>query len=484
MGGAVFLSYSREDREAARRIAEALKAEAISVSWDRDIPVGRDYQDVIEEMLSDASCAIVLWSSNSITSKWVRTEATYAMEREILLPILIEPVKIPFAFKLVQAEDFTGWSGDAQAEDWRRLVLQIRAMTRAEPAELASTVSNPPASVAAPAPSAAPVKHPRPIGAFLTISGLAVLAIVWIFGLKSPSAPFAAIIGVALMILLLFRAAEADISPRMRALATQWLLPRPGGIRVNTAEALNHLFEAMFGREHFSAFCFVRATVASVVFLGMLLILARTVLGATVQFNAGVWISLFLFGGSVNILGDYSSLYCTRIMLRLYKKGVNIGIIVIADFLITAAIFVSAIGLGIFVIYYISILNHDTSMLGGDLLAGAVLRDLTRVVRQPYLDLYAPSSPDLLPVGQQRLIYASAITTFMTTIWLWAALLLSPIVRLLVWAGGAGLTAIGFIFDVHNTPFAALGYLGALIVLVAGGCVWGASEAVSAIFAL
>ncbi len=237
MGGAVFLSYSREDREAARRIAEALKAEAISVSWDRDIPVGRDYQDVIEEMLSDASCAIVLWSSNSITSKWVRTEATYAMEREILLPILIEPVKIPFAFKLVQAEDFTGWSGDAQAEDWRRLVLQIRAMTGAEPAELASTVSNPPASVAAPAPSAAPVKRPRPIGAFLTISGLAVLAIVWIFGLKSPSAPFAATIGVALMILLLFRAAEADISPRMRALATQWLLPRPGGIRVNTAAA-------------------------------------------------------------------------------------------------------------------------------------------------------------------------------------------------------------------------------------------------------
>jgi hypothetical protein len=311
--------------------------------------------------------------------------------------------------------------------------------------------------------------------------GIGLLAIVWVWGLKAPSAFFAVIIGIAVMILLLFKTAEADISPQMRALATQWLLPRTGGIRVNTGEALNQLFQAMFGREHFSAFCFVRSTVASSTFLAILLILARTVLGATVQFNMGVWISLFLFGGSVNMLGDYCSLYCTRLMLRLYKNGANILVVLTVDLCITTSIYLGSIALGIFVIYLISALNHDTSMLRGDSLAGAVVRDWTLVVRQPYLDLYDSSSPDLLPTGQQRLLIASGITTFMTTIWLWAVLLLSPVVRLMVWAGSAGLTTVGFIFDVHNTPFAAIGYLGALIVLLAGSCVWGASEVFAAI---
>jgi hypothetical protein len=126
-------------------------------------------------------------------------------------------------------------------------------------------------------------------------------------------------------------------------------------------------------------------------------------------------------------------------------------------------------------------LNNDVSMLRGDTFGNAVLRDLMRVIHQPYLDLYDPSSPDLLPVGQRRLIYASAITTFMTSIWLWVALLLSPIVRLLVWVSGVGVTTVGFIFDVHRTPFAALGYLCALIVLLAGCSVWGTTEVLAAL---
>jgi hypothetical protein len=473
----VFLSYSHEDRGAARRIAEILKATGISVNWDRDIPVGRDYQEVIEEMLAEASCAIVLWSSNSVKSKWVRLEATVAMEREILLPILIENVKIPFAFKLIQAEDFTDWTGDTQADAWRRLLLGIQGMIGAKRAELAPSEGRSEANLAA-SPT---VGRPPAIGAFVTSLGLGLLAVVWVWGLKAPSAFFAGTIGVALLILLLFRTAERDISPRMRALATQWLLPRTGGVRVNTAEALNQLFEAIFGRDHFSSFCFVRSTFASATFLAMLLILARTVLGPTTTFNTGVWISLFLFGGAVNILGDYSSLYCTRIMLRLYSRGMYIGFVLASDFVITISIFLFSIVLGIFTIYYISVLNHNASMLHGDSLWGAVLRDWTIVVRQPYLDLYHSSSPEILPPGQQRLLVASAMTTFMTSIWLWAALLLSPVVRLIIWAGSAGLTTIGFIFDVHNTPFAAIGYLGALIVIMAGSCAWGASAVFAAI---
>jgi hypothetical protein len=391
---------------------------------------------------------------------------------------MIEATKIPIPFKLVQAEDFTNWQGDTAVEAWRRLMLQVRQMTGAKAREAAASdlptqqiadLPNPPA---------------RPSQAFGSqIAGFAIVASlgVWFMNSGKLSVIFAFTIGVALLVLVLFRIAESDISPRMRALAAQWLLPRQNGIRVNTAEALNHIFEAIFGSEHFSAFCFVRATVVSVLLLGLLLVLARTVLGATVHFNAGVWISLAFYAGCVNVVGDYFALYCTRIMLRLFKKGVDIIVVLLLDFIITSAIFVCTIGVGIFVIYAVSVLNHNTSILQGDTLAGAVLHNLTRVIMQPYLGIFDPTSPDLLPVGQQRLIYASAITTFMTTIWLWAALLLSPIVRLLVWAGGTGLTTIGFVFDVYNAPFAALGYLAALIILFAGSSAWGASVLIASI---
>jgi hypothetical protein len=302
----------------------------------------------------------------------------------------------------------------------------------------------------------------------------------WLAAPKAFSGIFAITIGVAAVVFILFRMAESDVSPRMRALATQWLLPRPREAYVTSAEALDHLFKAVFGDEHLSAYCFVRAAAISIVFLAIVLFLIRYVLGATVIFNAGTWASLFLYAGSVNILGDYSSLYVTRIMLRLYRNGVHIGLLVIVDLIATVLVFVATLGVAILVINGISAINGDTSVLQGTGLLESVVRDLTRVIHQPYLELYSPGSPELLPPGQRRLVYASAATTFMTSIWIWTALLLSPVFRLMVWAGGTGLTVVGFVFDVHRSPFAALGYLGALIVLLVGGTLWGAGEVIAA----
>jgi TIR domain len=465
----VFLSYSHQDRDKARQIAEALTTEKFSVWWDREIPTGRDYQEVIEKEIGAACCVVVLWSTISVKSQFVRSEATEGNDREILLPIMIETVRVPLAFKLIQTEDFTGWEGDRKSECWTRLVLQVRAMARTQSSDQMAEDSKPPQVAAV----------SRSSGAILASSALATLWTVWTWSPKALSGVFAVTLGIAAVVFLLFRMAESDVSPRMRALATQWLLPRVGGAHVKTAEAFNHLFEAVFGNEHFSAYCFVRATAASVVFLTIVLLLIRFVLGATVVFTPGTWISLFLYAGTVNILGDYSALYVTRVMLRLYRNGMNIVLIVLVDFIATLAVFVATIGAAILVIYGISVLNGDTSALDGAGLGEAVLRDLTRVVRQPYLDLYSPHSPDLLPPGQRRLLYGSAATTFVTSIWLWAALLLSPVFRLLVWVTGTGLTAVGFFFDVYRAPFAALGYLGALIILIVGSTIWGVGEIVA-----
>jgi hypothetical protein len=307
----------------------------------------------------------------------------------------------------------------------------------------------------------------------LTALVLAILIGIRFTTTDAFSGMLAITIGIAAIVFLMFRMAESDVSPRMRALASQWLLPRKQGAVVSSAEAMNHLFNAVFGEEHFSAYCFVRAAIASVVFLAIAIVLIRYVLGATVVFNMATWASLILYAASVNVAGDYVSLYLTRIMLRLYRRGINIGLLVVADLLATILVFVMTVGVAIAAINGISAINGNQSVLRGATVRESIVRDVTRVVRQPYLEMYAPASPELLPRGQRRLLYASATTTFVTSIWLWAALLLSPVFRLLVWAGGTGLTAVGFIFDVHRTPFAALGYLGALIVLALGGTIWG-----------
>jgi hypothetical protein len=58
---------------------------------------------VIEEALDSARCVVVLWSKASVASQWVKTEAAEAMRRKILVPVLIEDVKIPLEFRRLQA---------------------------------------------------------------------------------------------------------------------------------------------------------------------------------------------------------------------------------------------------------------------------------------------------------------------------------------------------------------------------------------------
>src|SRR5688572_24496961 len=108
----LFISYARDDRDRAAALASALEATGVSVWWDRHIPPGRTYDDVIEEALTAARCVLVLWSEHSTDSRWVRAEASAAADRGILVPVLIEPVEPPLEFRNIQAADLSGWSGD------------------------------------------------------------------------------------------------------------------------------------------------------------------------------------------------------------------------------------------------------------------------------------------------------------------------------------------------------------------------------------
>jgi TIR domain-containing protein/PASTA domain-containing protein len=132
----VFLSYAREDAAKAALIAHALTEQGWTVWWDRTIPPGRTFDDVIEDALDDAGCVVVLWSKAAIASHWVRAEAAEGMRRGILVPAYLEDVKIPLEFRRIQAANLRSWGGsidDSKFEQFLQSVSMLMQPTTIGP---------------------------------------------------------------------------------------------------------------------------------------------------------------------------------------------------------------------------------------------------------------------------------------------------------------------------------------------------------------
>src|SRR5690242_2340436 len=123
----VFISYASSDRVTAQRFAHALESLGWSVWWDREIPVGKSFDQVIEDELNAARCVLVLWSKNSVQSRWVKTEASAAADRDNLIPVLIDRVAIPLEFRRIQTAILSDWDGDPSNAEFVKLRQAIEA---------------------------------------------------------------------------------------------------------------------------------------------------------------------------------------------------------------------------------------------------------------------------------------------------------------------------------------------------------------------
>jgi hypothetical protein len=121
----IFISYASADRERARQLADTLTRRGYQVWWDRTIPPGRVFDEVIQEALHAAKCIIVLWSAQSVRSNWVKTEAAEGVSLGRLVPALIERVQPPIEFKRIQAADLAQWSGDGDDDELRKLLASV-----------------------------------------------------------------------------------------------------------------------------------------------------------------------------------------------------------------------------------------------------------------------------------------------------------------------------------------------------------------------
>jgi TIR domain len=106
----IFISYAQEDESIAAQIALALGNEHYTVFWDKKIPIGKDWLQFIERTITQSRCVVVLWSENSLKSRYVREEAAEAADKAKLVPLLIDKVKPPFGFRSIQAADFSDWN--------------------------------------------------------------------------------------------------------------------------------------------------------------------------------------------------------------------------------------------------------------------------------------------------------------------------------------------------------------------------------------
>jgi TIR domain len=124
----IFISYAREDVARVEPLAKALESEGWSVWWDPLITPGRSFDLIIEEALKSTRCVIVIWSNSSVASAWVLDEAWDGAERRILLPILIEDIKIPLGFRRIQAVNMVNWQGELPHSSFDKLKQALSTM--------------------------------------------------------------------------------------------------------------------------------------------------------------------------------------------------------------------------------------------------------------------------------------------------------------------------------------------------------------------
>jgi hypothetical protein len=124
----IFISYSRRDRSLVEPLAGALEHRGWSVWWDHRIVAGDAFDRVIEEAIQQSRLVIVVWSQRSVTSDWVRAEASYALENDKLIPILIDDAKLPLRFINTHTLPFIDWDGSLDSTTFVKLVGEIELL--------------------------------------------------------------------------------------------------------------------------------------------------------------------------------------------------------------------------------------------------------------------------------------------------------------------------------------------------------------------
>jgi len=128
----VFISYSRQDERRAEWVVGLLEGRGFSVWWDRQIPPGRTWDQVIGAALDEAACVVVLWSRESVQSDWVKEEAARGARRQALVPVVFDHVEPPLGFGRIEAAQLSDADGVETHPEVQSFVAAVRAIVGAD----------------------------------------------------------------------------------------------------------------------------------------------------------------------------------------------------------------------------------------------------------------------------------------------------------------------------------------------------------------
>jgi len=124
----IFISYSSEDRHRILPLVNALEKTGWSVFWNRMIPPGRSWRQVIGSAIQDSRAMVVVWTEKSIQSEWVHEEADVGRRKGILFSVLLDNVEPPFGFGLLQSANLVAWNDDSSYPIFIQLIESIATL--------------------------------------------------------------------------------------------------------------------------------------------------------------------------------------------------------------------------------------------------------------------------------------------------------------------------------------------------------------------
>jgi hypothetical protein len=132
----IFISYSSEERHRVLPLVNALEKTGWSVFWDRTIPAGKTWRQVIGTEIQTCRSVVVVWTESSVRSEWVLEEAETGKRRQILIPVLLDEVEPPFGFGTIQAANLTAWDREYASRAFARFIGDISVILGPAPSAM------------------------------------------------------------------------------------------------------------------------------------------------------------------------------------------------------------------------------------------------------------------------------------------------------------------------------------------------------------
>ena len=105
----LYITYSIRERYWVSKLVSTLESVGYSVWWDHAVIPGDNFRNESKQALSQAKCALVIWSETASDDHWVLVDCEQAVKQEMLISILAKEASIPAVYQSLETLDLKDW---------------------------------------------------------------------------------------------------------------------------------------------------------------------------------------------------------------------------------------------------------------------------------------------------------------------------------------------------------------------------------------